>query len=150
VQSGATGIPTDQAEPTPVQAAVSSELATAILQGYDSYWSVRVRAMGDPSNTSIDLESVMAGDELTAAHKTLAEYRDGGEAYRTTVDHKVWITRATTDEAEVVDQYTANTLKLDPETKEPVESQPEVEHLTGKFLLQRFDGVWKVVGENYQ
>ena len=143
-------IPTAEAQPTPVQAAVPPELAAAIINGYDKYWSVRVQAMGDPGNTAIDLESVMAGDELAIARKTLAEYRNDGEAFRTTVKHQIWITRATSDEAEVVDQYTATTLKVDPETKEPVEPQPEVEQLSGRFVLQALDGAWKVVTESYQ
>jgi hypothetical protein len=148
--SGAAVSPTAQAEPTPVQAAVSPELAAAIINGYDNYWSVRVRAMGDPTSGSIDLESVMAGDELAAAYKTLSEYRDGGEAYQATVDHQIWITRATPNAAEVVDRFTASTLKLDPETKEPVEATPQVEQITGRFVLQTINGVWKVVGRSQE
>jgi hypothetical protein len=106
--------------------------------------------MEDPGNTAIDLDSVMVGDELTIARKTLAEYHDRGEAFRTTVKHQIWITRATGDEAEVIDQYTASTQKIDPETKEPTEPQPQVEQLTGRFILQASDGVWKVVTESYQ
>lgn len=51
--------------------------------------------MGDPADTSIDLEFVMANDELSAAHETLAEYRDNGEAYQATIHHQIWITKAT-------------------------------------------------------
>jgi hypothetical protein len=133
-----------------VEAAVSPELAAAIIQGYDNYWSVRVRAMGDPANGSIDLQSVMANDELAAANQTLAEYRDNGEAYEATIHHQIWITRATSNLAEIVDQFTATTVKLDPETKQPVETTPQVEHITGRFLLQPMDGVWKVVGRGQE
>jgi hypothetical protein len=135
---------------TQVQAQVSPELASAILQAYNDYWSIRVRAMSDPANANIDLGSVMAGDELAIARKTLAEYRSGGDAFQTTVKHQIWLTRATVDEAEVVDQYTASTLKIDPATRFPVEPQPGVEQLTGRFVLQPLDGVWKVVAESYE
>jgi hypothetical protein len=145
-----TSVPTEQVQPTPVQAAVPPELAAAIIQGYNNYWSVRVRAMGDPGDTSIDLASVMAGDELAIARKTLAEYQSDGQAFETTVKHQIWITRASEREADVVDQYTATTLKIDPTTKLPVEPQAEVEQLTGVFSLQSFDGTWKVVTESYQ
>lgn len=141
-----TPVPADEAQPTPVEAAIPPELAAAIIQGYDNYWSVRVRAMGDPSDTSVDLESVMASNELAAAYETLAQYRDDGEAYEATVHHQIWITRATSNAAEIVDQFTATTIKLDPQTKQPVETTPQVEHITGRFLLQPMDGVWKVVG----
>ena len=144
--AGPTDVSNEQAEPTPVQAAVPAELASAILQGYDNYWSVRVRAMGDPSDSSIDLESVMANEELAAARQTLGEYRDDGEAYQATIHHQIWITQANPGRAEIVDQFTATTLKLDPGTKQPVETTPQVEHITGRFLLQPIGGVWKVVG----
>src|SRR6516162_9298987 len=55
-------VSTEQTEPIPVQAAVPAELAAAIIQGYDNYWSVRVQASGDPNNPSVDLGSVMADD----------------------------------------------------------------------------------------
>ena len=138
------------AEATPIQAAVSPELAAAIIQGYDNYWSVRVRAIGDPADTSIGLESVMAGQELSAAYETLAEYRDAGEAYQATVHHQIWLTQATSNAAEIVDRFTATTIKLDPQTKQPVETTPQVEHITGRFLLQSVDGVWKVVGRRQE
>jgi hypothetical protein len=145
-----TAVSNEQAEPTPVQAAVPAELAAAIIQGYDNYWSVRVRAMGDPGGTSLDLASVMDGDELAVAQKTLSEYQNAGEAYQTTVKHQIWITRATPTEADIVDQYTASTLRIDPTTKDPVEPEPEVEQLTGMFALESIDGAWKVVTESYQ
>ena len=148
--SESTGVPNGQPQPTPVQAAVPPELAAAIIKGYNDYWSVRVRAMGDPGDTSVDLESVMAGDELAIARKTLAEYQNDGQAFQTTVKHQIWITRASPDQADIVDQYIASTLKVDPATKQPVESQPEIEQLTGKFSLQSFNGDWKVVTESYQ
>jgi hypothetical protein len=131
-----------------VQVAVSPELAAAIIQGYDNYWSVRVRAMGNPSDTSIDLASVMAGDELQTAYKTMADYRDAGEAFQTTVHHKIWITHATTDEAAVVDWFTGESVKIDPSTKEPVNSDQVEEQFTSTFLLQNFGGTWKVVGQS--
>src|SRR5207253_2666435 len=87
-----------QAEATPVQAAVPSDLAAAIVQGYSNYWSVRVSAMRDPSDTTIHLESVMAGDELQSAYKTLAQYREAGAAFDTTVRHQIWITNATNEQ----------------------------------------------------
>jgi len=148
--SGAAVSPTGQAEPTPVQAAVSPELAAAIINGYDNYWSVRVRAMGDPTNTSIDLESVMAGDELAAAYKTLNDYRDAGEAFQTTVDHQIWITRATQDEAAVMDRFSGKSVKIDLATKAPVSTDDIVERFTSTFLLKNFNGTWKVVGQTQE
>jgi hypothetical protein len=147
---GATSVPTSQAAPTPVQASVAPELAAAIIKGYDNYWSVRVRAMGDPTDKSIDLESVMAGDELSTASNTLSDYRDAGEAFQTTVEHQVWITRATPDEAAVVDRFSGKSVKIDLATKAPVSAGDIVEHFTSTFRLRNFNGTWKVVGQSQE
>jgi hypothetical protein len=145
-----TGVSNEQAEPTPVQVAVPAELAAAIIQGYDNYWSVRVRAMADPSDSSIDLESVMAGDELQTAYKTLADYRDAGEAFQTTVHHSIWITRATSDDAAVVDRFSGESIKIDPGTGQPVSSNQITEKFSSTFLLKNIDGTWKVVGQSQE
>jgi len=140
--------PTDvQAEATPVQAAVPADVAAAIVQGYSNYWSLRVQAERDPSDTTIDLESVMADNELIGARKTLSQYVDAGEAFDTSIKHQIWITSATADEAVIVDRYTATTSQLSPDTGLPTQSNPTVENRADTFLLHRLDGVWKVVDE---
>jgi hypothetical protein len=131
-----------------VQAAVSADLAAAIVQAYSNYWTVRVAAMRDPSDTNIQLESVMAGDELQGAYKTLAQYRDVGEAFDATVRHQIWITSATTDEAVIVDRYSGSTTRLDPVTEASVGPEQMIQNFSDRFVLQRIDGVWKVVRES--
>ena len=135
------------AQATPVAINLPADLANAILQGYTNYWTVRVNAMRDPADASIDLGSVMAETELAGAQKTLAQYRDAGEAFHSDVKHTIWITDATPDEAVVVDRYVGNTVFLDPNTKEPLSSQPVVQTFSDRFLLKNIDGTWKVVQE---
>jgi hypothetical protein len=135
------------AQPTPVAINLPADLANAILQGYSNYWTVRVNAMRDPQDASIDLGSVMAESELAGAQKTLAQYRDAGEAFQSDVKHTIWITDATPDEAVVVDRYVGNTVFLDPSTKEPLGSQPVVQSFSDRFLLKKIEGTWKVVQE---
>ncbi len=96
----------------------------------------------------MDLPSVMAGNELVGAQKTLAQYRDAGNAFETHVKHQVWITSATSQDAIVVDQYVANTTRLDPTTKDALDAAPTVEQYSDTFRLQNIDGTWKVVRED--
>jgi hypothetical protein len=124
-----------------------ADLAQAIMQGYSNYWTVRANAIRDPSDTSIDLESVMAGSELAGAQKTLADFRNEGEAGYSTVKHTIWITDASVDSATIVDRYTATTVVIDPNTKEPTGADPLVQRFSDRFFLSNVDGVWKVVGE---
>lgn len=135
------------AQPTPVATNLPADLANAILQGYTNYWRVRVNAMRDPADASIDLASVMAESELAGAQKTLAQYRDAGEAFQSDVKHTIWITDASPDEAVLVDRYVGNTVFLDPTTKEPLGSQPVVQSFSDRFLLKNIEGTWKVVQE---
>jgi hypothetical protein len=135
------------AQPTPVAINLPADLANAILQGYTNYWTVRVNAMRDPADASIDLGSVMAGSELAGAQRTIAQYRDAGEAFHSDVKHTIWITDATADEAAVVDRYVGNTVFLDPTTKEPLSPQPVVQSFSDRFLLRNIAGTWKVVQE---
>jgi hypothetical protein len=137
-----------QAAPTPVQVALPVDLAAAIVQGYSNYWTVRIAAMRDPTDTTIQLDSVMAGDELQGAYKTLTQYRDVGEAFNTTVRHQIWITSATNDEAVIVDRYIGSTTRLDPVTQTSLGSEPIIQNFSDRFVLQKIDGAWKVVGES--
>jgi hypothetical protein len=123
------------------------DLGAAIVQGYANYWYVRIAAIRDPADTTVDLESVMAGNELVGARKTLARLRAAGEAGDTTVKHLIWITSASPEEAVVVDRYTAETIQLDPNTKAPLNSEPLIQHFADRFLLRNIDGAWKVVQE---
>ncbi len=101
-----------------------------------------------PEDSTVDLPSVMAGNELVGAQKTLAQYRDAGNAFETHVKHQVWITSATSQDAIVVDQYVANTTRLDPTTKDALDAAPTVEQYSDTFRLQNIDGTWKVVRED--
>ena len=58
---------------------------------------------------------------------------------------------ADASDATVIDVYTVTSQPLDPETKEPLNSVPIVEHGRDQFQLQLVDGAWKVVdGETVQ
>jgi hypothetical protein len=143
----ATSASPPSAQPTPLAVNLPANLANAILQGYENYWAARVNAMRDPADTTIDLESTMAGTELGIARKTMADYQSRGEAYDSDIHHQIWITSADASQATVVDVYTVTSQPLNPETKEPLDSAPIVEHARDKFQLQVVDGVWKVVDE---
>lgn len=126
---------------------IDAGMAAQILDAYSHYWSVRVLATADPERTDLDLGSVMSDVELTTAQKTLSEYQAQGKAYRTTVDHHVWITYAAPDQAQLTDQLTLTSEKLDLATKEPMPGAPIVEQQTTGFLLRNADGIWKVADE---
>jgi hypothetical protein len=140
--------PTTSVQPTPIAINLPSGLANAILQGYTNYWNIRLQAIENPDDQNIDLGTVMAGNELEGANKTLAEMRDNNEAGYSTVKHTIWIVHATDQEAVIVDRYVARTIKLDAESKAPLQSEPTIEQYSDTFQLQNIDGAWKVVRED--
>jgi hypothetical protein len=139
------------AQPTPVAVNLPADLANAILQGYTNYWTVRVNALSDPYDTSINLETVMGGTELETARQTIAHFRDIGETGVSNVHHQIWITSASPEQAVIVDRYTAQGQRVvvDPTTHVPLHGDQviEDESYADRFLLQYVDGVWKVVAE---
>jgi hypothetical protein len=134
-------------EPTPVAINLPADLSQAILQGYSNYWTVRLNAIRDPNDASIDLGSVMGSNELIGAQQTIADFRNEGKAGYSTVHHTIWITDVNADSAVIVDRYTATTTPLDPSTQEPTGADPLVEQYADRFFLSNVDGVWKVVRE---
>jgi hypothetical protein len=149
VVAAAASAPPPQPKAIPVQVAISPELAREILQGYSDYWSVRVRAMRDPSDANLELDSAMAGTELARAQQVLADYQQQGKAYVVDVRHQIWITQATSTEAAVVDAYLATSLPVDPDTKQPLnpDAGPNIEYLQTTFLLENVGGSWKVTDQ---
>jgi len=137
----------DGSTPAP---AIDPTLAAEVLQAYQSYWTVRVHAMAEPTNTDIALDSVMADVELATAQKTLADYRSEGKAYRTSVEHHAQPMSITATEAVILDQYVGTSVKLDPATGEPLAGAPTVEHYKDVFVLRPVGGVWKVVDEHVE
>jgi len=146
VQSNPTTV---QAEATPVQATVPADLAAAIVQGYSDYWTVRVKALREPDPTNPDLDTVMAGTELSRAEQLLSGYQQQGTAYRSDVKHQIWITQAGPNTATIVDRYVATSIRVDPTSLEPVNpvAEPNVENLATTFLLQSIGGTWKVIDQ---
>lgn len=130
--------------------AIDPTLAAEVLQAYQSYWTVRVHAMAEPTNIDIALDSVMADVELATAQKTLADYRSEGKAYRTSVEHHAQPMSITATEAVILDQYVGTSVKLDPATGEPLAGEPTVEHYKDVFVLRPVGGVWKVVDEHVE
>jgi hypothetical protein len=134
-------------ESTPVAVNLPADLSQAILQAYSNYWTVRLNAMRDPSDASIDLASVMGSTELAGAQQTIANFKNEGKAGYSTVHHTIWITNASADSAVIVDRYTATTTPIDPSTQEPTGADPVVEQYSDRFFLSNVDDQWKVVRE---
>lgn len=132
----------------PLPASVDPNLAAEVINAYLRYWDVRVQAMADPTSTELNLESVMSGEELAGARKTLAEYAAQGRAYQTEVDHQLTITSLQGQQAIVLDHLGMRSQRVDPTTGAAITGMnPTEERQSTLFTLQYEGGLWRVVRE---
>jgi hypothetical protein len=133
------------ASPTTVatpRATVSPELATEIGDAYETYWQVRAKALYDLDPSS--LSEVMAGDHLAAAEELIAQLRTEGRAIQTDVTHNYAIIRATSDEAEIADEYTDESIYVDINSHQSL-TQPLAVLVKEQYQMNKIDGTWRVV-----
>lgn len=131
----------------PLPAAVDPTIAAQVINAYLRYWDVRVQAMANPASTELSLESVMAGEELAGARKTLSDFAGDARAYQAEVDHRLRVLSVAADEARIFDQYDLTSVRIDASTGEPLPNASHVvEHLESTYVLRPDGGSWKVVG----
>jgi hypothetical protein len=120
-------------------------LRAEIMDAFQRYSDVRAEA--EWSLDGSRLTEIMPGSELAGSLQYLDELRAAGRAVRTQVEHNARVTRASTDEAEVVDEVTDWSVYVDAVTKRPLQPDAAGRHLTEVYFLRKIDGVWKVSGE---
>jgi hypothetical protein len=134
---------------------VAPELEAQVSDAYKHYWQVKANSFLalDPG----PLDSVAAGNELTALRKDLENDRANGRATRMKVQNNFIVVSANDDQAQVADRLRDLSIYVDPSTQQPLPAEiepasPEVApEVKAIYQLQRIDGVWKVVdGGNVQ
>jgi hypothetical protein len=120
-------------------------LLAQITDAFQTYSDIRAEA--EWSLDGSRLTEIMPGAELAGSLKYLDELRASGRAVRTTVEHNMRVTRASADEAEVVDDLTDWSVYVDAITKQSIQPESAARHVTEVYFLRKIDGVWKVVGE---
>jgi hypothetical protein len=120
-------------------------LVSEITDAFQNYSAVRAEA--EWSLDGSRLAEIMPDPELSGSLRYLDELRATGRAVRTNVEHNMRITRATADEAEIVDEVSDWSVYVDLVTRQPLQPDPAGRQLTEIYFLRKIDGVWKVVGE---
>ena len=136
---GPSAVVTAPERTTTTLSAVEREVEAAYLKSWDIYADAALRL------TTERLAESYAGEQLT---RTTADIQDRMRTRwlaRISVDHSYHLRLLTPTRAEVHDQYVNHSVRLDPETSEPLEDDPR-ERVTETYALERTDGKWKVVG----
>jgi hypothetical protein len=120
-------------------ASVEGEVEAAYLRSWDVY----AEAVYDLVLDEEALAEVYAEDHLETKRSEIERRIENGEAALVRVEHDYSID--VLDEATVllVDQYRNHQVLIDPETKEPIEEDPD-EVVADAVTLKRIDGEWRV------
>jgi hypothetical protein len=138
----------EAATPTPWPTVVP-ELAAEVSEAYTHYWQVKADAFLalDPA----PLDSVAAGNELTALRKDIEDDRAQGRAIHVKVQSNFIVLSADHDQAQVADRLRDLSVYVDPSTQQPLPGEAEpaspdaAPEIHAIYQLRRIDGVWKVV-----
>jgi hypothetical protein len=130
------------------------EVAAAVSDAYQRYWSVRADALLNLDPTGLD--QVAAGDELAALEKNIKDLRAQGRAVKTDVQHHLSVLTAFDDKALVSDRVRDSSVYVNPEDDQPLpgevapSSPDEAPEVTSVYELQLVDGTWKVVSSTWK
>lgn len=124
------------ATPTP---SVEDDVAEAYL----AYWDAYARALLFLDASLV--EGFAAGAELERVRDEIDSLRADGVAARVIVDHDFSVVSLTPDEAVVVDRFTDRSFYVDPETRQPEQSDVVGQPFTDTFHLQLSGSEWVVV-----
>ena len=129
--------PRTSISPSPTPTDVHAQVEAAYLAFWDS-WKVANDKL-DPS----PLDQTMTGSALTAARRLIDQQRQKNQPVRIDVTHHYTITLTSALTASVDDQFIDHSVRLDPNTRQPVEQDPN-HKVHNTYTLRKVDGQWKV------
>ncbi|MGH9201411.1 MAG: nuclear transport factor 2 family protein, partial [Vicinamibacterales bacterium] len=118
-----------------------TDVRAQVEQAYLHYWDVYAEAMR--SLDSSRLGEVVAEDALENHRSQVGEQKQKNQPVRISVEHDYRITIVNDSSASVEDNYVNHSVRLDPQTKEPVEEDPN-KRVRRTYTLKKVDGTWRV------
>jgi hypothetical protein len=137
---GASGSTPTTPPPTSPSDAKMDERAD-VEQAYLDHWDVYSESVLNLDGSH--LSEVFAGAALREVQAQLEELIEENQPARVRVEHNYRITIIDADTASVDDRYINHSVRLDPETMEPVEPDPN-QRVHKSYTLKKVDGLWKV------
>jgi hypothetical protein len=119
----------------------STDVRVQVGQAYLHAWDVWAGALLelDPSR----LPEVLTGEALELVQGQVEAQAEKNQPVRVRVEHDYRILIVDGSTASVDDRYVNHNVRLDPQTLEPIEEDPN-ERLRRSFTLRLVDGTWKI------
>ena len=130
------------------------DVAAAVSDAYQRYWSVRADALLRLDPTGLD--QIAAGDELAALDKNIEDLRAQGRAVKTDVQHHMSVLTVFEDKALVSDRVRDSSVYVSREDHQPLPGQvapsspDQAPEVTSIYELELVDGTWKVVSSTWK
>lgn len=129
--------PASNQSPTPTAATIESE----VEQAYLDYWEARTEALLKLDDAP--LEAVTTGEALESSRQLVDRQRQANQPVRVRVEHNYKVVMRSNTEAVVDDSLISQSVRLDPQTKEPIEPDPNTT-IRNTYTLRKLEGRWKV------
>jgi hypothetical protein len=127
--------PNDSPTPTP------TSLESQVERAYLAYWETWTESLLelDPA----PLKRVTTSEALQTSRDLVEDQREANQPVRVRVEHNYRIVIRSETEAVVDDTFISHIVRLDPQTKEPIEPDPN-ETIRNTYTLRKVEGTWKV------
>lgn len=127
--------------PTPEETSTPTDVREEVEQAYLHAWDVWAEALLtlDPSG----LPEALTGDALELVEDQVESQADKNQPVRVRAEHDYRISLIDAATASIDDRYVNHNQRLDPETLEPIEKDPN-EPLRRSFTMRLVDGTWKL------
>ncbi|MGH2728816.1 MAG: IMS domain-containing protein [Actinomycetota bacterium] len=112
-----------------------------VEQAYLRYWDVYADALLRLDTAK--LGDVLTGEALANVRSQVEQQRTKNEPVRVRVEHNYRIVIMDATTSSVDDTYVNHAVRIDPQTKQPTEADPN-ESVRRTYTLKKVDGVWKV------
>lgn len=129
--------PADDGSPSPSPTDVRLETEQAYLRFWEAWAEANLEL--DPSL----LDEVATGEALEALKESVEVQKARNEPVRIRVEHNYEIAIVDENTASVDDRYINHSQRLDPDTMEPIEEDPNVQ-VRKTHTLRKVNGQWKV------
>jgi hypothetical protein len=127
--------PTISPSPSPTDPKVQVE------QSYLKHWDVYAAALRNMDTSH--LSEVLTGAALTTVTKQVEEQRRMNQPVLIRVEHNYSITLTGASMASVDDNYINHSVRLDPNTGQPIEKDPN-QRVHKSYTLKKVNDTWKV------
>lgn len=131
----------DSPSPNSTASPTSTDPKAQVEQAYLNHWDVYADSLLKLDASR--LSEVLDGNALTTVTEQVDEQKRINQPVRIRVEHDYRIVLTNDTTASIEDNYINHSVRLDPDTMEPIEKDPN-QKVRKSYTLKKVNGSWKV------